>query len=181
MSNDEPNAGQDATDLELELETTSGEKDPLDLLGEDELRAEAKKLRAINNRKPKVDTVVKKEEPAKVVVPTDDFIKKSDVARLAVSNAKDLVSDEVREHWDDLLNIPLSGYDNLDAKSIAQNMADRLVIYNARNPKVEKKEDVSDLSTTKATGTGSGPAEKKDKVKDPPNFSVSKKPDDWYK
>ena len=177
MSNDETNAGEVAQDLELELETTPGE-DPLDLLGEDELRAEAKKLRAINNRKPKVEPVVKKEEPVKPV--ESEFVTKADLARLAVSEAKVLVSEEVKEHWDDLINIPLSGYDNLDAKSIAANMTERLVIFNARNPKVEKKEDVSDLSTTKATGTGSGPSDKKDKPKDPPNYKPALQPDDWY-
>lgn len=179
-TNEEDSAGQDATDLELELEKDPGE-DPLDLLGEDELRAEAKKLRAIATRKTKVEPVVKVEEPVKTVItPTDDFVKKSDLARLAVSEAKVLVSEDVKEHWDDLINIPLSGYDNLDAKSIAANMTERLVIFNARNPKKEEKEDISDLSTTKATGTGSGPSDKKDKPKDPPNYKKPSQPEDWY-
>lgn len=179
MQNDEKNAGEQAAELELELETTTGE-DPLDSLGEEELRAEAKKLRAIANRKKENHVAVKKEEPAKTVIPpTDDFIKKSDVAKFAARDAKELVSDEVKEHWDDLIGIPLGDYDNLDAKSIAKNMTERLVIYKARNPQGEKKEDVSDLTTTKANGTGSGPTAKTE-VKNPPNFNLPKQPKDWY-
>lgn len=183
MQNDENNAGEQAIELELEVadanQTIPGE-DPFDKIEDESVRAEAKKFRAIATRKKDVP-VVKKEEPVKpVVAPADDFIKKSDVARLAVEDAKELVSDEVREHWDDLIGIPLSGYDNLNAKSIAKNMAERLVIFNARNPKTEEKVDVSDLSTTKANGTGSGPEPKGTAPKDPPNFSLPKQPKDWY-
>ena len=181
MTTIDENAGGQAEELELELEKDLGE-DPLDSLGEDELRAEAKKLRAIATRKSnKTESVVKKEEPVKVVVPpTDDFIKKSDVAKIAVRDAKELVSDEIKEHWDELIDIPLFGYDNLDAKSIAKNMAERMAIFNARKPKVEAKEDVSDLSTTKSNGTGSGPSVKTEKKKDPPNFALPKQPNEWY-
>jgi len=178
--NEELNAGEGAEDLELEKNPGD---DPFDLIEDEQLRADAKKFRAIANRKVKVAVV---EKPPVVVekspIKTDDFVKKSDLALMAVNGAKELVSNEVKEHWDDLMEIPLSGYDNLDAKSIANNMAERLVIFNARNPVGEKKEDVSYLTTTKTTGTGSGPSVDKTKtVKNPPNFNLPTKPDDWYK
>ena len=184
MSNDEKNLGEEGIDLELEPkdENLNGQgDDPLDLLEGEDLRNEAKKFRSISQRKPKV--VVEKK--AEVVIPkittdTSDFLKKSDIAKIALQDAKELVSDEIKEHWDDLIAIPLAGYDNLNAKSIAKNMAERLVIFQQRNPTGEKKEDISDLTTTRANGTGSGPSSDKTVKKDPPNFALPKQPKDWY-
>ena len=182
-TNDENNASNPASEIELESNETLS-SDPIDLIEDvDELRAEAKKFRSISQRKPKAPVVEKPVEPVKPA-PTDtsDFLKKSDVARLALQEAKDLASDEVKEHWDELISIPLSGYDNLNAKSIAANMAKRLVIYRLDNPKVEKKETgAEDLSKTNAVGTGGGSGgDKSIPKKDPPNFNLPKKPEEWY-
>jgi len=183
MTNNDLNAGGGAADTELEVEKPEGD-DPFDKIEDEGLRADAKKYRAIATRKSekKEPVVEKKVEPVVVHADTSDFLKKSDVAKLALQEAKDLVSDEVKEHWDELIAIPLAGYDNLSAKSIAQNMADRLVIWEARNPSKEKKEDVSDLKSTSANATGGGQGgDKSIPKKDPPNFHLPLQPKDWYK
>lgn len=187
-TNEEINGGEQPQELELEGADANQDipgADPFDLIEDEGVRAEAKKFRAIANRKgkekPPAPIAPKVEAP---VINTSDFVTKKDLGVVAVNTAKGLVSDEVKDNWDALMGIPLAGYDSLDAQSIAKNMTERLAIFKARNPEdgKKKKEDVSDLTTTKATGTGSAPSvDKKTEVKNPPNFNMPTKPESWYK
>lgn len=150
-------------------ETTSD--DPLDDIKDPKARADAKKARAIHNRHKDGETI----EPPKA--PTQDFVKKDDLAVLVTTQAKQLVTEEIRDNWDELSKIPLGGFNALDAHSIAKNMAERLVIF-----KSKKKEVVADptreLSTISGTRGGQAPAPK-DVVKDPPNFKTPVPPEQW--
>lgn len=168
-----PEETQELDVIEPQGDETQGD-DPFDRIEDETVRDEAKKYRAIATRKDKKETKV---EPT--VQPTSNFVTKTDMAKIAVKEAKETASEEVKANWDELLNIPLAGYDNLDAKSIVSNMTDRLAIFKAR-PVVEKKVDPTvDLKTTQSLGTGTGVAPK-DKPKDPPNFNLPRQPEDWY-
>jgi len=178
MQNDDNSRGQennpelDTNDFESKVPSS----DPIDEIYDiDELRGEAKKFRAIANRKAEP-----KEVKAPEVEVKGEYITKADMAKIAIREAKEQAPSEVQELWDDLFNIPLAGYDPLDAKSIVSNMQDRLAIYKTRNPKGEEKPDTSVLTETKATPTGTAPAPKAE-VKEPKNFKLPKKPDEWYK
>lgn len=162
-------------------DTPSG--DPLDEIQDVEvLRDKAKGFRSAAQRAKKPKEETPKDEPVEEIPEeeTGQYVTKKDLGKVATNEAKGLVSDEVKEVWDDLMKIPLAGADSLDARSIAKNMTERFAIYNARNPETEHKPDVSGLKETMVkAGTGSGVTPKK-KAQDPPNFRLPKKPEDWY-
>jgi len=144
----------------------------------DEVRAEIKKVRAISRRKSSKPTP----EPEKVEEekPKSEFVTKKDLAKVATNDAKALVSDEVLEVWDDLMSIPLGGYDLLDSRSIAANMVERFAIHSARNPEADTKPDTSDLTASAVkAGTAQG-VKPKAKPVEPPNFRLPKQPGEWY-
>jgi hypothetical protein len=166
------------------VDATDGSQggDPLDLLSDpEEIRAEAKKFRSIAQRKAK--PIVEKKIETQQIVQTSDFVRRSDLERGATNKAKQLVGSEIAAEYDELIKIPLGGYDPLDAESIALNLKERYAILKARKPSEEKKnEGVNELSSTNVvTGTGAGGnvVQKPDK-KNPPNFSLPKDPKDWY-
>ena len=105
-----------------------------------------------------------------------DVVRKSDLEKIATNQAKEMVDVEVREHWDELIKIPLGGFDTLDAKSIASNLKERMEIFRSRNPKDAKKEDTSHLrETTAPKGTGGdAPKDNDSKIQTPI------KPEGWY-
>lgn len=165
---------QDGTQGTEPTDTQSG--DPLDDIKDPVARAEAKKFRAIARRQDKADrpVVTLTQSP----VPTD-YVSKNDIARIATTQAKDLVSDEVRDNWDTLVGIPLAGFDAMDAKSIAKNMTERLAILKARTG-TPAANPAADLATTQVRGTA-GTVTPAQKPKDPPNLKIPRQPSDWYK
>jgi hypothetical protein len=100
--------------------------DPLDDIQDPAARAEAKKARAILRRNAR-----KGDEP-EAPAPQPTYAKADDVAKVVTTQAKALVSEEVREAWDELMKIPLAGVDPMDPQSIAANMADRFVLYKTK-------------------------------------------------
>jgi len=89
-----------------------------------------------------------------------------------------MVSEEVRDQWDELTSIPLAGYDALDAKSIARNMTDRLAILAARKgtPKSHAGAGLQTMAMRGTAGsTTSAPA-----AKQPPNLKLPTQPAEWY-
>lgn len=127
-------------------ETKEPSGDPLDDIQDPAARAEAKKFRAIARR-----NVDKAEAPA----PQAPSQPVESVAKLVTFNAKQLVSDEVKENWEALQSIPLGGYDANDPESIARNMTDRLAILKA---KPQKDSSANDLSTSAVTTGRAGQA-----------------------
>lgn len=124
--------------------------DPLDDIQDEKARAEAKRDRAIARRQAK-----KEPEPTPSPALSQDVAKKDDLAVIVTNQAKQLVSPEVREVWDELIKIPLGGANPMDAHSIAENMADRLVIYKTKQ--TTKDNPTKDLTSSPgirgATGT----------------------------
>lgn len=121
--------------------------DPLDEISDPVARAEAKKFRAIARRQEKPEAPA--QAPSKPVAPVAD--------KTVTFMAKSIVSAEVKEHWDELMSIPLSGYDASDPESIAQNMTDRLAILRSRPAKQNPAKDLS-TSTVVNAKSGTAPA-----------------------
>lgn len=182
MENTDITPSQTEQELELETSTETTEEtqggDYLDAIEDKEmLRAEAKKFRAIGSRKSKTP-------PKEVEKPSDsqpvsgEFLTRSDYAKIATREARKKVDADIAEVWDELVAIPLAGYDPLDSDSIAKNMRARYAVYKAEQPSKETKPDTSELTTTKAVGTGQ--AKPRTVKKDPPGFNLPKGASDWY-
>ena len=199
-----PNPDQQEQELELEGNNPDAPKadddnpqgDPLDIQDRDTLLATAKKYRAIYNRhkKPEVKPEVKSEIDKPVEKPIEtDFLKKSDfelanqkkAIRMATTaseqdteEAKTLKGD-LLENWDKVRQFytPRRGKDT--PEDILEDIKDAYAVFNTRRVKKEVKPDVSDLTTTKTSPTGNAPSPKSP-AKNPPNFSIPKKPAEWY-
>lgn len=183
----EQNANQDANNLELENQEGENQNDnqgddPLDKLKDnpDELLKKAKGYRSGYQRlaKEKADTK-KPEQPEVKPQETSDYVKRSDLVKRATREAREELPKEIVDVWDDLVAIPLGGFDPLDSKSIAKNVKERYKIYLERKPTEEKKADTTTItSSTVAQGTAkTAPASDK---KEPPNFKMPAGPKDWY-
>lgn len=155
--------------------------DPLDAIVDEKARNEAKAHRAIARRLAK-----KGEEPAEDDDAEDEpvssvYATKNDLKKLATNDAKKLVPEHVREAWDELVAIPLGGFDAMDAESIAQNMQKRFNLYLIDNP--DKAPDpANDFTTTPhmPVGTGGGGKPKAPVAKPLPNYHEPAQPDSWY-
>ena len=176
MPNDETTLPEEQPEPKTQEELKGS--DPLDEITDtEELRNEAKKFRAISKRK----SEPKKEEPKPKPNPEpkndEDVVKKSDLARIATQEAKEMVGEEIAEVWDDLLNIPLGGFDPLNPKSIAANLKERFAILKSRTKPKEQKADTTAITSTKVIqGTGGASTlEKNLKIK------ANNKPENWYK
>lgn len=154
-----------------------------DLVGKsvEELRAEAKKIRSIDQRKAKKPEVVApKKTDVRESIPDTDVVRKSDMAKIATRKAKEMLPEEVVAVYDELLKINLGGFDYLDENSIAANLKERYTLFKSRNPDVETAPDTTSLTETRATGTGSKPKDGGIKTTSTLNIPESKKPEDWY-
>lgn len=138
--------------VEPKVETPSG--DPLDDIKDEAARAEAKKHRAIARREAKQEPA-----PAPAPVPSGD----SGLTTKAV--AKTLVSAEVKENWDALMEIPLGGFNANDPESIAQNMTERLAILKARPTKDDPAKDITATPGIRGTSGPTPQAQGADKFK----------------
>ena len=170
-----PDQTEQALEPDVEVQTDTQGDDPLDLIEGEDLRAEAKKYRSIAQRKAKVEKPEAK--PEKVEVKETPFVTKSDMAKMATREALEMVGAEVATQYEELIKIPLGGFDPLDSKSIASNLKERFTILKARSP--EEKGDVSGLKST-AIVSGSGIGSDKSQKKEPPNFHKRLQPEDWY-
>lgn len=166
MNDDQPLEGGDAgaldgTDQEMVPEiapdpTPSPSGDPLDDIRDEAVRAEAKRMRAVFQAQGRVSRKAP-EAPAPAPAPAPS--QPTEAGYVATTVAKTLVSEEVKANWNELLNIPLAGYNALDPESIAANMTARLAVYKATQ---KPGNPAKDLTTTQALGTpGSAPEAKK--------------------
>lgn len=181
MPTDDQTPGQEGAEQATELtgqqaQAATHSSDPLDDIQDPDARAEAKKFRAIARRNEKKDDTALAQAPA---TPSGDFVTKGDVARIVTSQAKDLVSEDVRANWDELTAIPLAGYDAMDPKSIARNMTERFALYAARKgtPTVN---GAADLQVTKSLGTAGTAAAPASPDLHLPGYAKQKGPADWY-
>lgn len=154
----EPTTPQEPPAPAAEPANPSG--DPLDDIRDPVARAEAKKYRAIARRK---------DEPAPSAPPAPSQPAAPAADKTVTFLAKQAVSDEVREHWDELLSIPLAGYDATDPASIAANMTARLAVFKAQpqKPANPARDLAADTGTRGRTTGGTPPTEKKSAIPRP--------------
>ena len=157
--------------------------DPLDAITDPKQAiAEAKKFRAIAGRKAKKEPAAPvAPAPTPTPAPTSNFVTKDDMAKKATKDAKKMAPKEVQDNWDDLMDIPLGGYDPLDPDSIVENMTNRLAILNKNKKPEDGKPDMSDVTTTKATASGTTGGKPPAPQAGLPRFTSPKQPSDWYK
>jgi len=142
----EPTTPTEPTVPAVEPANPSG--DPLDDIRDPVARDEAKAHRAIARRKAEPPVT-----PAPSQVPSPVSSDKT-----VTFLAKNQVSAEVKEHWDELLTIPLSGYDASDPESIAQNMTERLAILKLRPQSGNPVRDLTADTGTRGRAPGVPPA-----------------------
>ncbi len=184
-------------DENLELQPEGKPKgedgDPLDKLLDtpEELLAEAKKFRAIADRKAKKPEV-KEEKPEKVL--TGDFLKKSDfevanqkkAIRLATeisdadSEETKAVKADMLENWEQVRAFYVSRRGKDTPEDILDDIKDAYTVYQSRKVKKEEKGDASELTKTKVIPGQTPPKTEKPKEKLPPNFSMPVPPSEWY-
>lgn len=188
----EPN-GPNADPAETTPKETAPEpnSDPLDAIEDESSRAEAKKHRAIARRLEKDgnkfdeegNPEVEAEPEADPQEPQSEFATKDDLKTKTLSDAKLLVSDEVKEVWDELKGIPLAGYNPLDAESVAQNMIERYNIYRSRNP-IDPENPAAPLQTTPRVPTPGEGGTKKKQEEELPGYKEPVEPgeegENWY-
>lgn len=132
---------------------TPAKPDPLDEISDPVAREEAKKHRAIARRHEK-----KGDEPETPATPAPQYARQEDVALVVTNQAKALVSEEIREAWDELMKIPLGGANPLDAESIAANMQQRFVLYKGSQTTPNPAVDLSRNAGAQPGTPGKSPA-----------------------
>lgn len=166
--------------------------DPLDAITDEKERAEAKKHRAIARRAMKdgqqfdengnviLGQTPTPPEAPEATSPASNVATKDDLKRIANNQAKQLVSPEVREVWDELAKIPLAGFDSSDAESIATNMLQRYTLYREQNP-IDPEDPAAPLQTSPQVPAGGGSKPPK-KAAEPelPGYKEPVSPEDWY-
>ena len=147
--------------------------DPLDAIADEDERNEAKRLRAIERRNAK--KVEEPEEPA----PAPEYATKADLEKMAMNEAKKILAPEVLEVMSELAEIPLGGYDSLDAESIAKNLARRYIVYREENP-LDGHDPKKALITTPQNSAQSGIKPEKKTETSLPGYKEPVSPDQWY-
>lgn len=177
--------GEEALDLELELEDASGEatpepgSDPLDDIQDPVARAEAKKYRAIARRTSKVPEARQPAAPA-----ASEFLTKADFyktnERVAIKAAT--ADPEIKANWAEIAPFYTPRRGKETAEDIAEDIQDAITIYKSRHPEVVTDDSKNTLTETAVVKTGGGPVDKVTvKTPEPPGFSLPSKPDGWYK
>lgn len=171
---------EEEEESESEEESSSTTNDPLDAITDPEARAEAKRLRAIHRRQERKDKVkVEEKEP----ITPSNFATKDDLKLMATNAAKEKVAPEVKELWDELVAIPLGGFDPMSAESIASNMQKRFNLYKLEHPD-ETEDPTKKLTVSQDTGVKGG-VKGKDSTHAPqinlPGYKEPVPPSEWYK
>lgn len=189
-------AGEGAEDLELEPSTPEDEqtlepkedaglsgKDPLDDIQDPAARAEAKKWRAIARRRDEDKNPDPKPEAAPSAS-SQEFVTKADFHKANERKAiLEVQKDpEIKAKFQDILGYytPRRGKETAD--DIIEDIKDAVILYRARNPEQVADDSALTLSASsviKAGGSGVSGKEPP-KPKDPPNFRLPTKPQEWY-
>lgn len=183
-------AGEGAEDLELDPKLPSeGGKDkdlsddPLDAIQDPEVRAEAKKHRAIGRRVDKGESPIEEPKP-KADAPKQEFLTKADFHRTNERKAvrEAVANPEVKANWDKIVPFYTPRRGKESPEDILEDIKDAITLYNARNPVVEKDDSARDLSVTPVakSGGGEGGGKTPPKVVAPPNFKLPVPPKEWY-
>lgn len=177
--------GEEALDLELELEEASEEEtqgpgsDPLDDIKDPVARAEAKKYRAIARRNTK--EVPEAKVPAAPA--SSEFLTKADFyktnERVAIKAAT--ADPEVKANWAEIVPFYTPRRGKETTEDIAEDIQDAITLYKARNPEVVTDDSKNTLTETAVVKTGGGPIDKVTaKTPDLPGFKLPIQADAWY-
>jgi len=165
--------GTDSDETESEVVKST---DPLDSIEDETARNLAKAERAKARREAR-----KKDDETHVepVVESTPFATKDDLKKLATNEAKKLVAPEVKDAWDELVAIPLGGFDPMDAESIAKNMQKRFVLHQTEQTKSDDPTKVF-TSSPSIPLSGSGSNSSKPVEVKLPGYRESTPPEKWY-
>lgn len=160
MPEDAQNPEVDQVQQPTESSLPEPTSDPLDALkaNPDALLAEAKKLRAIAQRKatPKPE----KQEPVQAAEPSGDFVSKTDLLRYNTKLAKDLVPAEIQANWLQVLEcIPPQKSTPETPQEIAAAAKEGYLIWQSRQTEIAPKPDTTDLTSSPSIKAGGGPVE----------------------
>ncbi len=165
----------------------SDSDDPLDAIEDEDERAEAKKHRAIARRVAKGEKLdsegnLIEEKKKEEVGDEKPAATKNDLMVMQRNAAKKLVPQEVSDVWDELMDIPLGGADELDADSIATNFIKRYNVYRMDNP-IDPDNPAAPLSTSPTVPKSGQGGKKNDSKKDEkglPGYKEPTQPEEWY-
>lgn len=191
-SNEGDGNGPTGDDQEFDADgnlITSGDSDPLDVIEDEQLRAELKRDRAIRRRlfkQGKIDAdgnpIEQSNAPVATPEPANPAATKDDLKLMTLNAARKAVPQEVQDVWDDLKTVPLGGFDPLDVDSVATNMIKRYNLYRMDNP-ADPENPAAPLSTSPRIPTGGGghkqPPASGEK-KELPGYKEPVQPEDWY-
>lgn len=148
--------------------------DPLDAIEDEAARNLAKAERAKAQREARRVKEIKEEAP----VESTPFATKDDLKKLATNEAKKLVAPEVKAAWDELVAIPLGGFDPMDAESIAKNMQQRFVLHSQTLSSDDPAKAFTSSPNIPISGGGSS-SPKPVEIK-LPGYRESTPPEKWY-
>lgn len=158
--------------------------DPLDAIEDETARALAKAERAKARREARrnkaEDEPAPKKEPEGI---SSAYATKDDLKKLATNDARKMVAPELNAVWDELVAIPLGGFDPMDSQSIVKNMEQRYVLY-TQQQKAANEDPTKDFTTSPAIPQGGGATKGTTKgapAPSLPGYREATPPTEWYK
>lgn len=170
------------------IEITEDKEDPLDNLSEDELRAEAKKLRAIASRRERKEkSIVDTTKPNTPFITRDEFYatnRTKAIEILTTVNESDPLADikkDLNENWSDIMTYYVARNGQETTEKILEDVYDAHLVWKRRQP--ASSDDSARLlqATVVAQPTGGRTVVKKEAPDTGGlNFNTGTAVDSWY-
>lgn len=157
--------------------------DPLDAISDpDQLRAEAKKFRAIGKRHEQPPTPAPATPDKQPQAPQGNFLTVDQYHAAQTTAAKELVPPEVLENWDEAIKFaPQVEKATATAKDIALAMQRGHAASQVGKTAAAPGNPAADLATTAGMrGKPGSPAAAPAAAPELPGFKKAKNPDEWY-
>lgn len=171
------------------IEVEDDKEDPLDNLSEDELRAEAKKLRAINSRFDRKELKTHKVEPknATPYITRDEFYatnRTKAIETLTNFSDNDPLADvkkDLNDNWSDVMSFYVARNGQDKTESIVEDVFDAYTVWKRRqNPVADDSARILQ-ATTVTNPTGGREVTKKETEKPALDFNTGTPVESWYK
>lgn len=171
------------------IEVEDDKEDPLDNLSEDELRAEAKKLRAINSRFDRKELKNNNVEPKKATpfITRDEFYATNRSKAIeTLTNFSDNdplveVKKELNDNWSEVMAYYVSRNGQDSTESIVEDVFDAYTVWKRRQSPVADDSARILQATTVTNPTGGREVIKKEDEKSTINFNTGTPVESWYK
>lgn len=173
-------------EVEEVIEIEDEKEDPLDTLSEDELRAEAKKLRAINSRFDRKNKVVET-KPVTPYITRDEFYatnRTKAIETLTNVSENDPLADvkkDLNENWNDVMTFYVARNGQDTTEKIIEDVFDAYTVWKRRQNPVADDSARLLQATTVLNPTGGKPEVKKESESQGINFNIGTSVDKWYK